>query len=244
MGAHLEQLRRTETCGYSIDQATPLDGLLQRVRARRTGSLGLPAREGDVTVFGQPPGADVNADAWSATVGDIGTFVLASVTRGNCALTPGLRGDAFPVDGDRVLPPIGAAPRIGYARLVWALDPRLSLACAPLRGLILKAAAGQYHQPADPGDLSAVFGAPGLGPSRGLHAALSIWKSVTDRTSIEAVGFYRRLDELPVRSNLATPLLAQALTGAGRGRAFGMSALIRRELAGGTLAWLQRTIDR
>lgn len=29
-GAHLEQLRRTETCGYTIAKATPLDALLQR----------------------------------------------------------------------------------------------------------------------------------------------------------------------------------------------------------------------
>ncbi len=30
VGAHLEQLRRTESCGYSVLQATPLDALLQR----------------------------------------------------------------------------------------------------------------------------------------------------------------------------------------------------------------------
>ena len=30
VGAHLDQLRRTESCGYSVLKATPLDALLQR----------------------------------------------------------------------------------------------------------------------------------------------------------------------------------------------------------------------
>ena len=33
----------------------------------RVGSVNLPAREGDITVFGQPPGDDVNADDWNVT---------------------------------------------------------------------------------------------------------------------------------------------------------------------------------
>src|SRR5262249_25918956 len=49
-----------------------LDGLVQRAEVRRAGSLTVPAREGDLTYFGQPPGGDVNADAWTAVVGDLG----------------------------------------------------------------------------------------------------------------------------------------------------------------------------
>jgi len=221
-----------------------LDALLRRASVQRGGSLTVPAREGDVTVFGQPPGDDVNGDSWTATVGDLGAYVLASVVLGRCTLSPGLRADAFPVDGDRLLPPIGATPRIGFSRVDWALDPRAAIACAPAAGLIVKAAGGLYHQPAEPADLSAVFGSPSLGPSRAAHATLSLWKALTERTSAEAVGFYRALDGLAVRSPLPTPLLAQALTPDGRGRAFGLTLLLRRELAGGTLAWLTYTLAR
>jgi hypothetical protein len=221
-----------------------VDTLLQRASVQRTGSLTVPAREGDVTVFGQPPGDDVNSDSWTATAGDLGAYALASLALGRCTFLPGLRADAFPTDGDRLLPPVGATPRIGFSNVAWALDPRGAIACAPADGLILKGAGGLYHQPADPADLSAVFGSPSLGPSRAVHAALSVWKAITEQTSVEAAGFYRALDQLAVRSPLPTPLLAQALTTDGRGRAFGVSVLLRRELAGGTLGWLTYTLAR
>ena len=39
-----------------------VDGAGQRSQVSRLGSVNLPPREGDVTVFGQPPGDQVNAD--------------------------------------------------------------------------------------------------------------------------------------------------------------------------------------
>jgi hypothetical protein len=224
--------------------ALGLDGLVQRASVRRAGSLTVPAREGDVTVFGQPPGDDVNADTWTATVGDLGPFVSATIARGAWKVTPGLRADAFPVDGSRALPPVGATPLVGYAHLAFALDPRLAVSVAPTPAWVVTAAAGLYHQPVDPADLSAVFGSPSLGPARAAHAALSVWRRLTDTTSLEATGYYRRLDGLPVRSPLPTPALAQALVSDGRGRSFGATVLARRELARGTLAWLSYTLGR
>ena len=221
-----------------------LDSLLARTRLQRAGSLTLPAREGDVTVFGQPPGDDVNADAWSATVGDIGPFAAASFRYGRWTFSPGLRGDAFPVDGNRALPPVGTTPLIGYARVAWTLDPRLAIACALSPRLILTAAAGLYHQPVDPGDLSAVFGSPTLGPTRAAHATLSAWARITELATIEATGFYRRLAGLAIRSELATPMLAGALGPEGNGDSLGVDLLLRRELGRGTFAWLAYTLGR
>jgi hypothetical protein len=224
--------------------AVGFDGLVTRARVRRAGSLTVPAREGDVTVFGQPPGDDTNADDWTATVGDLGPFVTASFTRGRWTLAPGLRGDAFPVDGSRALPPVGATPLVGYAHLALALDPRLAVACEVTPALVLTAAAGLYHQPVDPRDLSAVFGAPGLGPARAAHATLSARARLGEVTTVEVAGFYRRLDGLAVRSPLPAPALAGALSPDGRGRSAGASLLVRRELARGTLAWLSYTLGR
>jgi hypothetical protein len=230
-----------------------LDGLVERARARRAGSLSIPPREGDVVVFGQPPGADANADSWSAVVGDVAPYVTATLSRGPFTLTPGLRAGAFPVDGSRALPPVGATPPYGYARVGWAIDPRLALAFAPAPGLTLTAAAGLYHQPVDPADLSAVFGSPALGATRAAHGALSVWKRLGAAGSVEATGFYRRVDDLAVRSPLPTPALAGALVPDGGGRSFGGELLLCRQLAGngdgngngnGTTAWLGYTLGR
>ena len=221
-----------------------LDGLLARTQVARAGSLTVPAREGDVTVFGQPPGDDVNADHWFATLGEIAPFLGLSLARGAWTVSPGLRASAFPVDGSRALPPVGATPPAGFAQLDGALDPRLTVAWAAAAGLILTGAAGIYHQPVDPADLSAVFGSPQLTPARARHALLSIWKRLPAHTSVEVTAFHRALDRLAVRSPLPVPILAQALASNGRGRSAGVSVLVRRELAAGTLAWLSYTLSR
>ena len=224
-----------------------LDSLLARTRLQRAGSLTLPAREGDVTVFGQPPGDDVNADAWSATVGDIGPFAAASFRYGRWTFSPGLRGDAFPVDGNRALPPVGTTPLIGYARVAWTLDPRLAIACALSPRLILTAAAGLYHQPVDPGDLSAVFGSPTLGPTRAAHATLSAWARIAELATIEATGFYRRLAGLRVHlvGHSWQRRCSPGRSAPGKRRQpRRRPALLRRELGRGTFAWLAYTLGR
>src|SRR5262249_19243176 len=72
-----------------------LDGWLQSSDVRRAGSLTIPAREGDLAVFGQPPVDDVNADRWSATLGEIAPYASATFTRGSWSVTPSVRASAF-----------------------------------------------------------------------------------------------------------------------------------------------------
>jgi hypothetical protein len=221
-----------------------LDGWLQSSDVQRAGSLTIPAREGDLVVFGQPPGDDVNADRWSATVGEIAPYASATFTRGAWSVTPSVRASAFPVDGSRALPPIGATPLVGYAHLDGAVDPRLSLAYAISPAAIATAAGGVYHQPVDAADLSAVFGSPALVPGRAVHATLSLWVKLAAHTTVEGHLFYRRLDHLAVRSPLATPALAAALVSNGRGRSAGLDLTLRRDLARGTQGWLTYTLGR
>ncbi len=221
-----------------------LDGWLQSSDVRRAGSLTIPAREGDLVVFGQPPGDDVNADRWSATVGEIAPYASATFTRGAWSVTPSVRASAFPVDGSRALPPIGATPLRGYAHLDGAVDPRLAVAYAISPAVIATAAGGVYHQPVAAADLSAVFGSPSLAPGRAVHATLSLWAKLAAYTTVEGRLFYRRLDHLAVRSPLATPVLAAALISDGRGRSTGLDLILRRELARGTQGWLTYTLGR
>ncbi|HVZ87414.1 MAG TPA: TonB-dependent receptor [Polyangia bacterium] len=228
----------------SFGLAMGLDGLITSSNLRRVGSLTVPPREGDLTVFGQPPGDDVNADAWTAAVGDVGAYVTGSFTSGRWIVAPGLRGDAFPTDGSRSLPPVGGTPLVGYAHMSWALDPRLAVTCEVSPTLSVTAAGGLYHHPADPADLSAVFGSPSLGPERSAQAALSVRKAVGEFADLDATAFYRHLDDLSVRSPLDTPALAQVLVPEGHGRAYGATLLARRQLANGTLGWLAYTVSR
>ena len=220
-----------------------LDGWLSRMNVQRSGSLTVPAREGDVTVFGQPPGDDVAVDAWSATVGDVGAFVALPLALGPWLLVPGLRADAFPVDGSRALPPVGSTPPFGYPHLDGALDPRLSVVFAPSPRLVVTGAAGLYHQPVDPRDLSAVFGSPQLRPARAVHATLGVRTQLAGFEG-EATAFYRRLAGVTERTRLSPPLLAQALISDGQGRSYGLQMTVRRTWGTATSGWLSYTLSR
>src|SRR5262249_21873923 len=135
-----------------------LDAQGQSSDVSRFGSMNLPPREGDVFVFGQPPGDDVNADQWSAQLADLAPFAFAEIALGRFTLTPGLRVDGFAMQVSRLTPRVGGTPRIGDARLEWAADPRLAASFRASERVTLSAAVGLYHQAPQPEDLSAVFG--------------------------------------------------------------------------------------
>ncbi|HEY1536271.1 MAG TPA: TonB-dependent receptor, partial [Polyangiaceae bacterium] len=66
------------------------DAASSQARLERTGSLNIPAREGDLSVFGQPPGDDTNSDHWQATVLDAAPYAALDWDAGPLTLTPGL----------------------------------------------------------------------------------------------------------------------------------------------------------
>jgi hypothetical protein len=223
-----------------------LDWRGERTQLARTGSLTLPAREGDLYVFGQPPGSDVNADAWTTHIVDVAPWLLGELLLGPLKISPGVRLDAFLIEGSRLVPRVGATTPIGSTRLGWALDPRLALAWRVRPALTLQASAGLYHQPPSPEDLSAVFGNPALGPTRAVHvsAGAAVRVGVGGGLLVEGVGFYRHLDQQVVRSAVATPPLAGALSQDGTGRSYGLQILVRAEPWRGLSGWLAYTVGR
>jgi hypothetical protein len=229
--------------GEGLGLTLGLDSLLDRARLARTGTLTIPHREGDRFVFGQPPGDDVNQDDWTVTGGEVAGFASLALRRGAWTLAPELRAGAFPIAGSRLLPRVGATPPIGYDRLRWAADPRASVVYQPRAALALTAAGGLYHQPVDPADLSAVFGSPGLGPSRAVQGALGIWWRHPAAT-LELTGFGRLASDLVLRSPLPSPPLAGALVQDGRGRTSGAQLLVRREASARLSGWIAYTIAR
>jgi TonB family protein len=204
----------------------------------RVGSLVLPAREGDVVVFGQSPAGGVNADRWRVREASAGLYGIAEVKLGPLSLAPGLRREPYAIDGDRSFPPVGDTPKSGYTRMELALEPRIQAALAVGPRLTFTAGAGIYHQPPDPADLSSVFGNPELGLSSAWHASAGAALKLTGTLALEATGFYKYLDGLVSRSPSSTPPLAGALVQDGVGRSYGGQVLLRQQLVRGFFGWV------
>jgi hypothetical protein len=210
----------------------------------RQGSLLVPPREGDVRVFGQPPGDDTNADTWSAGVVDVAPYAAARLDSGPLTVSPGLRADAYLLQTSRRTPRVGATPSVGSSDLEGVIEPRVTARLRVDPRLAVIAAAGVYSQPPDPADLSAVFGNPTLGPAHADHASLGEALLVTSSLSLETIGFYRWSSDLAVRDPSLTPPLAGALAQQGVGRAYGVQILLRQQPWHGLFGWVAYTVSR
>jgi TonB family protein len=221
----------------------------------RVGSLELPAREGDITVFGQSPGTDLASDRWKVNLLSAAPYIFGEINIGRWTLTPGFRFEPTVIDGSLRLPHTYAAPDVGYRRmdlprnpdfgpLTWMPNPRLSLAYRATRKLTFTAGGGIYGQPPAVEDLSPVFGNPNLHSSSAIHASGGASYKLTGTMTFEAVGFYKRLYDLAARSGLPSPPVGQSLEQTGIGRSYGGQALLRQELAKGFFGWFTYSLIR
>ncbi len=210
----------------------------------RDGSVEIPPREGDITVFGQPPGPDFNVDRWTAGILDVAPHAQLDFDLGPVVVSPGLRADAVLTTVSRQSPEVGSTPAVGLSHLDAVIEPRVALRWRVAPGLVLLGAAGVYSQPPDPGDLSSVFGNPTLGSSSAEHVALGESLRITDTLRADVTGFAKWMSDLAIRSPLATPKLAQALLPDGTGRSYGVQILVRQEPWHGAFGWVSYTISR
>jgi TonB family protein len=223
-----------------------LDAEVSDARLRRSGSLTNPAREGDARVFGQLPPDRVNADAWKVVTAGLAPFgeLDLGLWEGKVHLVPGLRVDPSFVSVSRRTPIEGDTPSAGAFRQDLAVEPRLAVRWAASSRLDLRAAYGRYHQPAAAEDLSAVFGNPTLGTSAADHLLLGSAMRLLPRTSLEATAFHVWQSDLVVRNPSTAPLLAEALSGVGSGRSYGVQVLLRQALASHVSGWISYSILR
>ena len=196
---------------------------------RREGTLALPAREGDATVFGQSPSDRVNTDAWETELYAAAAYAHAdlSLLDDRLLVSPGLRVEPVVLVGDAVVPAPGGGVPTGYSRFdVW-LEPRLGVELRLPARVSLRAATGRFHQAPDGADRSPVFGGTGLGAAESWHAVTGVgWRPVA-RTSLELTGFYRRTEGLVTRAPDPQPAVAAALVDAGEGRSSGAQLTAR-----------------
>jgi hypothetical protein len=226
----------TLTFGIELDASS--------AQVSRNGSLLIPPREGDISVFGQPPGEDTATDTWSAGVIDVAPYLTANIEVGALSVSPGLRMDGFLLQTSRQTPRVGETPSIGFEQLQGKAEPRIAARLRLSPRLSALGAAGVYSQGPDPADLSAVFGNPKLGPATADHASIGQSLRITSMLSMETIAFYKWMSGLAVRNPSPTPALAQALLQDGVGRAYGIQALLRQWPWHGFFGWIAYTISR
>ncbi len=215
----------------------------------RAGSIGAPPREGDEFTFGEAPPSQVDTDDWKTTIMTLAAFAEADVPLlgDRLHLVPGVRFEPFLVDTNKTRPDTaqtGPVTAIGYARHEDAIEPRVSVRYAITPAISVKAAFGEYHQAAQPEELSAAFGTPTLALSTAQHYLVGSAFQLTDSLAIEATAFFSSSQDLVVRSEAPSPYIAQALDQTGIGRSYGTQFLIRQQQLGRFFGWVSYTIMR
>ena len=210
----------------------------------REGSLEIPPREGDVTVFGRPPGPGVNVDQWTAGNVDVAPHAQLDFDAGPVVVSPGLRADGFLTTVNRQTPKVGSTPPVGLSHLDGVIEPRVTIRWRVTPCVSLLGAAGIYSQPPDPADLSSVFGNPTLGPSTARHVSFGESLRISSSLRADVTAFSKWMSDLAVRSSLPTPTLAQALVPDGSGRSYGVQILVRQEAWHGLFGWVSYTLSR
>jgi TonB family protein len=223
-----------------------LDTEVSSFTVHRQGSLGLPAREGDVRVFGQPPPDTLAFDEFKTMSIGVAPYLEADfVLFGDrLHIVPGLRVDPMVRSVSRKVPQENDVPAIGVYEQNLVAEPRLTLRYVPHQRLTLHAATGIYHQQPTPADLSSVFGNPLLPASRAVHVVGGGALRATEHLSIEVTGFATYLDDLAMRNPQDTPRRAQAVLPSGEGHTVGLQTLVRRELANHVFGWVAYTVMR
>jgi len=192
--------------------------------------VSLPAREGDIVVFGQPPGDQIASDDWSASQIGAATFaqVALKLAGGKLRLSAGLRVEPQVTMGNRLVPPASGGVDTGYSRIDLAIDPRLAAELDVHPDVTLSAAGGIYHQAADPADFSTVFGATDLDGPSAVHAVVGGTWRATRTTSAEVTAFSKSATGLTARSQNASPPVARVLEDSGQGRSYGSQITLRQ----------------
>jgi hypothetical protein len=227
-----------------LDVQVGIDAMATASELQRAGTLSLPPREGDITVFGQPPGRELTRDQYAAHDVNVAPYASVNARWHGLTVTPGVRLEIHALSSDRILPKLPDVPALGGSQLLVRPEPRLSLRYFAAEWLSLGARAALTHQAAAPADRSAVFGNPALGLAKAITVAAGPQLSPVRELTIGVTGFYKVLSDLTVR-NPAVPLpRTAALLPSGSGRSFGAEFALQWQLAQTLSGQLSYTLSR
>jgi TonB family protein len=223
-----------------------IDAQVENHTLERRGSLGLPPREGDIRVFGQPPPDTLSYDSFDTSRVGVAPYLEADFAAldDKLHIVPGLRVDPLFRSVSRKVPQPPGQPPIGLFAQDFAVDPRLTIRYQAHDKLNLHAATGLYHQQPAAADLSATFGNPQLGTSRAVHTVLGAQLQAMEKLTVELTGFATFMDDLTMRNGADAPRTAEALLTTGQGRTIGLQTLIRRDLSDHVFGWVAYTLMR
>ena len=154
---------------------------------------------------------------------------------GRLSFTPGLRLDY--------------ARDTGHADLSPRLTARYDLTTnaeradgSRSRRTTIKAAAGVFHQPAQPQETDEVFGTPGLLSNRSVHYALGFERELTDNVQLNVEGFYKDLPRLVSRAATLDGTFEYGTQGSGS--VIGAETLLKYEPDSRFFGWVAYTLSR
>jgi TonB family protein len=179
---------------------------------------------------------------------------LISATERSVYLEPGLFFDALwtPLESLQVRGGVRFDGELGVMRRVW-VNPRLAVRYSPMEALTLKAGAAMYQQPPDyrSGQLSPVFGNPGLLPEGAWHFMAGAEVRVAKVVELDVQGYSKALfnqARLSLSagggSDVAIPGARTEFTSTGYGRAYGAEALVRVRPTKYFLGWVSYSLSR
>ncbi len=221
-------LQQTLASGVSFRIGLDLRG--SREQLTRQGTLSLPAREGDIRVFGQAPVDQVARDAWRVSTLNAAPWAQLALRWRWLSVAPGLRVEGYLLSVSRQLPTTFGVPPVGHDAIWLFPEPRLSLGVRASEQLRFEARVALVHQLPDPRDLSSSFGNARLAPARGVHGTFSARASLPAQIVLEVTGFAKKIEALAVRTEQSPARLGEQLLASGRGSALGVSLALRREL--------------
>lgn len=220
------------------------DALVATTDVTREGSVAVPAREGDVTAFGQPPPDQISSDDYTVTEIDVAPYAEADVALLDDRLhvVPGLRIDPYARSVSKALPQVGISPTHGLFLEDFHVEPRLSIRYSPSDAVTLTGAWGKYGQQPEATDLSASFGNPTLPVTTGTHYVLGGAVKPVSTLVVELTGFYTASDDLAVRNPAEQPATGEALVATGSGRTYGGQTMLRLEEIENVEGWVSYTL--
>ena len=119
----------------------------------------------------------------------------------------------------------------------YSVDPRLSARWTVTPRLAFKGTVGIYHQLPTPQFLDTEFGNPNLSLIWADQYELGVERRFTDLINLSVTGFFVRRHDLPVPT-------IDNFSSIGKGRAYGLEFMLRRELTEHFYGWIAYTLSR